>query len=114
MAGRRVAASIIHGGPGFPHFPTAIFAYFQNPTPNDVVDHLTQDVVDADDLDTLTKVLIAMRRFKQYQLCMYMLPLNARMLTYHCTFSIYYKKKAEYAKCCGLFQGPVLQQLHDF
>ena len=57
VAGRIVAASIIHGGPGFPHFPKAIFAYFQNPKPNDLVDHLTQDdIVDADYLDALTKV----------------------------------------------------------
>ena len=52
-----VTASIIHGGPGFPHSPKAIFAYFQNPKPNDLVDHLTQvDIVDADYLDALTKV----------------------------------------------------------
>ena len=57
VAGRIVAASIIHGGPGFPHFPKAIYAYFQNPTPNDLVDHLTQDdVVDTDYLDALAKV----------------------------------------------------------
>ena len=41
----------------FSHFPKAVYAYFQNPTPNDLVDHLTQDdVVDADYLDALTKV----------------------------------------------------------
>lgn len=47
VAGRIVAASITHGGPGFAVFPKAVYAYFQNPRPNDLVEYLShEDVVD--------------------------------------------------------------------
>lgn len=58
VAGRIIAASIVHGGPGFPYFPKVLYAYFLNPQPNDVVDHLRpEDVVDAEYVDVLKKVI---------------------------------------------------------
>ena len=57
VAGRIVATSIIHGGPGFPVFPRGLYTYFQNQKTNDVVDHISEeDVVDADCVDALSKV----------------------------------------------------------
>ena len=57
VAGRIVATSIIHGGPGFPVFPRGLYIYFQNQKTNDVVDHISEeDVVDADCVDALSKV----------------------------------------------------------
>ena len=57
VAGRIVATSITQGGPAFPVFPKAVYAYFQNPSPNDLTEYLKQDdVVDIDYLDALSKV----------------------------------------------------------
>ena len=57
VAGRIVATSIIQGGPGFPFFPKAVYAYFQNPRSDDLTEYLSQDdVVDQDYLDALIKV----------------------------------------------------------
>ncbi len=57
VAGRIVATSITQGGPTFPVFPKAVYAYFQNPSPNDLTEYLKQDdVVDIDYLHALSKV----------------------------------------------------------
>jgi hypothetical protein len=45
VAGRMVATSIMQGGPGFPVFPKSAYAYFQNPTPDDLTEYLSQDDV---------------------------------------------------------------------
>lgn len=59
VAGRIVATSIIHGGPGLPVFPRGLYIYFQNQKTNDVVDHISEeDVVDADCVDALSKVTL--------------------------------------------------------
>ena len=60
VAGRMVASSIMQGGPGFPVFPLSVYSYFQNPTPDDLTEYLSQeDVVDLDHVIALTKVCIA-------------------------------------------------------
>jgi hypothetical protein len=52
-----VAASICHGGPGFPVFPRAVYMYFQNPDPYDLIEFVTrEDVVDIDVVMALDKV----------------------------------------------------------
>ena len=59
VAGRMVASSITQGGPGFPVFPLSVYSYFQNPTPDDLTEYLSQeDVVDFDHVIALTKVRI--------------------------------------------------------
>ena len=60
LAGQMVASSIMQGGPGFPVFPLSVYSYFQNPTPDDQTEYLSQeDVVDLDHVIALTKVCIA-------------------------------------------------------
>ncbi|XP_028413666.1 G2/M phase-specific E3 ubiquitin-protein ligase-like [Dendronephthya gigantea] len=57
VAGRMVASSILQGGPGFPHFPMSVYSYFQNPTPDDLTEYLSQDdVVDFDHVMALSKI----------------------------------------------------------
>ncbi len=57
VAGRMVASSIMQGGPGFPVFPMSVYAYFQNPTPDDLTEYLSQDdVIDLDYVIALSKV----------------------------------------------------------
>jgi hypothetical protein len=57
VAARMVAASICHGGPGFPVFPRAVYMYFQNPDPYDLIEFVTrEDVVDIDVVMALDKV----------------------------------------------------------
>jgi hypothetical protein len=57
VAGRIVASSILQGGPGFPIFPMSVYSYFQNPTPDDLTEYLSQDdVVDLDHVIALSKV----------------------------------------------------------
>ena len=59
VAGRMVASSTMQGGPGFPVFPLSVCSYFQNPTPDDLTEYLSQeDVVDFDHVIALTKVHI--------------------------------------------------------
>ena len=59
VAGQMVASSIMQGGPGFPVFPLSVYSYFQNPTPDDLTEYLSQeDVVDVDQVIDLTKVHI--------------------------------------------------------
>ena len=57
VAGRMVAASVCHGGPGFPVFPRAVYLYFQNPDPYYLIEYVTrEDVVDLDVAMALDKV----------------------------------------------------------
>ena len=57
VAGRMVAASVCHGGPGFPVFSKGICSYFQNPNPDDLSAYIsTEDVVDIDVVEALQKV----------------------------------------------------------
>ena len=57
VAARMVAASVIHGGPGFAVFPKAVYLYFQNPDPYDLIESISkEDVVDIDVVMALEKV----------------------------------------------------------
>ena len=57
VAGRMVAASVCHGGPGFPVFSKGIYSYFQNPNPDDLSAYISkEDVVDIDVVEALQKV----------------------------------------------------------
>ncbi len=57
VAGQMVASSIVQGGPGFPVFPMSVYVYFQNPTPDDLTEYLSQDdVIDLDYVIALSKV----------------------------------------------------------
>jgi hypothetical protein len=65
VAGRIVAASVCHGGPGFPVFSRAIYSYFQNPNSDDLSERISQeDVVDMYVVDALNKVRLQIILFK--------------------------------------------------
>ena len=57
VAGRMVATSIINGGPGFPHFPQAVWQYIMCQDTDIVTEHLTKDdVVDYEVIEAINKV----------------------------------------------------------
>lgn len=61
VAGRMVTASVCHGGPGLPVFPKAVYSYFQDPNPDNVIDEISkEDVVDIEVLDAVNKVNLYM------------------------------------------------------
>lgn len=45
VAGWMLAVSVFHGGPGFPVFPIAVYLYFQNPDPYDLIEYVIRDDV---------------------------------------------------------------------
>lgn len=58
IAGRMVTSSIIHGGPGLPIFSHAVYLYFQHGNADEISQHISKDdVIDAEIIDTLTKVI---------------------------------------------------------
>ena len=57
VAGKMVTASVCHGGPGLPVFPKAIYSYFKDPNPDNVIDEISkEDVVDMEVIEAVNKV----------------------------------------------------------
>ena len=57
VAGRIIAASIVNGGPSFPHLSPAVYKYFTSLSIENVLADITRsDVVDYDILDAIDKV----------------------------------------------------------
>ena len=57
VAGKMVAASICHGGPGLPVFPKAVYSYFKDPNPDSIIDEISkEDVVDMEVVEAINKV----------------------------------------------------------
>ena len=78
VAGRIVAASVCHGGPGFPVFSKGVYYYLQNPNTDDLSAYISKDdVIDIDVVEALQKVQ------QVYELLiMYILLISA----YNCKF----------------------------
>ena len=78
VAGRMVA-SIINGGPGFPHFSQAVWQYILSQDSGKITEHLTKDdVVDYEIVEAINKV-----KLKGSFLCSYcMAGLNKYVLAY--------------------------------
>jgi hypothetical protein len=81
VAGKMVTASVCHGGPGLPVFPKAIYSYFQDPNPDDVIDEIAkEDLVDMEVIDTILKLVDRLLKFYMY--CSYCnKPLVVRILS---------------------------------
>ena len=57
VAGRMIAASIVNGGPSFPHLSPAVYKYFTSLSIENVLADITRsDVVDYDILEAIDKV----------------------------------------------------------
>ena len=56
VAGKMVAASICHGGPGLPVFPKAVYSYFKDPNPDSIIDEISKEYVVDMEVEAINKV----------------------------------------------------------